>query len=61
MVLNEMKTNTQKGDIKDKPQTNDIYKIRQVIIKITEYTHTHTRTHIYTHIPISKIKTIQLK
>ena len=50
MVLNEMKTNTQKGDIKDKPQTNDIYKIRQVIIKITEYTHTHTHTHTYIHI-----------
>ena len=43
MSLNGIKTNTQKWETKDKPQTNGNYKIRQIIIKIMEY----TRTHIY--------------
>ena len=38
MALSEIKTNIQKWEIKAKPQTNS-YKIRQIIIKIMEYTH----------------------
>ena len=34
MALSEMKTNPQKGETKDEPQTNGNYKIRQKIIKI---------------------------
>jgi len=41
MALSEIKTNIQKGETKDDPQTNGSYKIRQIIIKIMEYTHTH--------------------
>ena len=37
MALNEIKTHTQKRETKDDPQTNDSYKIRQIIIKIMEY------------------------
>ena len=40
MALSEIKTNIQKREIKDEPQTNGSYKIRQ-IIKIMEYTHIH--------------------
>ena len=29
----------QKQETKDEPQTNDSYKMRQIIIKIMEYTH----------------------
>ena len=43
MALSEIKTNTQKGEMKDESQTNGSYKIRQIIIKIMEY------TYIYTH------------
>ena len=41
MELSEIKTNVQKRETKDKPQTNGNYKIRQIIIKIMEYTLTH--------------------
>ena len=40
-LLDEIRTNTQKWEIKDKPQTNASYKIRQMTIKIIEYTHVH--------------------
>ena len=39
MVLNEIKTNIQKWETKDEPQTNGSYRIRQIISKIMEYTH----------------------
>ena len=44
MALSEIKTNIQKKkkkETKDEPQTNGSYKIRQIIIKIMEYTLTH--------------------
>ena len=41
MALSEIKTNIQKRETKDDPQTNGTYKIRQIIIKIMEYTHIH--------------------
>jgi hypothetical protein len=41
MELSEIKTNVQKRETKDKPQTNGNYKIRQIINKIMEYTLTH--------------------
>ena len=41
MALSEIKTNTHKLETKDEPQTNGSYKIRQIIIKIMEYTHVH--------------------
>ena len=50
MALHEIKTNIQKWEAKDEPQTNGSYKIRQIIIKIMEYTHTHTHTHTHTYI-----------
>ena len=43
MALSEIKTNIQKQETKDEPQTNDSYKIRQIIIMIMEYT--PIRTH----------------
>ena len=39
MELSEIKTNIQKQETKDDPQTNGSYKIRQIIIKEMEYTH----------------------
>ena len=39
MALSEIKTNTQNQETKDEPQTNGSYKIKQIIIKIMEYTH----------------------
>ena len=39
MTLTEIKTNIQKGEKKEEPYTNGSYKIRQIIIKIMEYTH----------------------
>jgi len=51
MALSEIKTNTRKQETKDEPQTNGSYKIRQIIIKIMEYTNT----------PISTVKTVQQK
>ena len=41
MALRESKTNIQKKETKDEPQTNGSYKTRQLIIKIMEYTHMH--------------------
>ena len=41
MALSEIKTNTPKRETKGEPQTNGSYKIRKMIIKIMEYTHTH--------------------
>ena len=41
MALSEIKTNIQKWETKDEPQTNGSYKIMKVIIKIMEYTHIH--------------------
>ena len=41
MALSEIKTNTQQREAKDEPQTNSSYKIRQIIVKIMEYTHIH--------------------
>ena len=41
MVLNEIKTNTPKEETKDESKTNGSYKIRQMIIKVMEYTHIH--------------------
>ena len=40
MVLSEIRTNIQKWETKDEPQTNGSYKVRQ-IIKIMEYTRIH--------------------
>ena len=44
MALSEIKTNTQKQETKDETQINGSYKIRQIIIKIMEYTHIHIHT-----------------
>jgi len=41
MTLSEIKTNIQKGETKDELQTNDSYKMSQMIIKVMEYTHIH--------------------
>ena len=41
MALSEIKTNIQKQETKDEPETNGSYKIKQIIIKIMEYTHIH--------------------
>ena len=41
MALREIKTNIQKWETKDEPQESSSYKIRQIIIKIMEYTHIH--------------------
>ena len=41
MELNEIKTNIQKWETKDEPQMNGGYKIKEIIIKIMEYTHIH--------------------
>ena len=41
MALSEIKTNIQRRETKDESQTNGSYKIRQIIIKIMEYTHIH--------------------
>ena len=53
MALRERKTNIQKQETKDEPQTNGSYKIRQIIIKIMGYTQAY--------IPMSKVKTVQQK
>ena len=42
MALSKIKTNIQKWETKDEPQTNGGYKIRQIIVKIMEHTHIHT-------------------
>ena len=41
MALSEIKTNIEKQETKDEPQTSGSYKIRQIIIKIMKYTHIH--------------------
>ena len=41
MALRESKTNIQKQETKDEPQKNGSYRIKQIIIKIMEYTHIH--------------------
>ena len=41
MALSEIKTNIPKQETNDEPQTNGSYKIRQIIIIIMEYAHTH--------------------
>jgi len=41
LALSEIKTNIQKRETKDEPQTNGSYKIRQIIIEVMEYTHIH--------------------
>ena len=48
MALRESKTNNQKWETKDEPQTNGSYKLRQIIIKTMEYTHTYI--YIYMHL-----------
>ena len=53
MVLSKIKTNIQKRETKDQPQTNGSYKIRQTIIKIMKYTYIHIFT------PMNKVKTVQ--
>ena len=44
MALSEIKTNTQKRETKEEPQTNGSYKIRQILMKIMEYTHINIHT-----------------
>ena len=44
MALRESKTIIQKRETKDEPETNNNYKIRQIIIKTMEY-----NIYIYTH------------
>ena len=41
MALSEIKINIQIWETKDEPQTSGSYKIRQIIIKLMEYTHIH--------------------
>ena len=41
MALSEIKTNIQKREAKHEPDKNGSYKIRQIIIKIMEYTRIH--------------------
>ena len=54
VALSEIKTNIQKQETKDEPQTNGSYKIRHIIIKIMEYTHIYT--HKQNHNSPTKIK-----
>ena len=57
MALSEIKTNTQKQETKEEPQTGGSYKIRQIIITIMEYIYIY----IHTYTPISKVKTVPQK
>ena len=41
MALSEIKTNIQKRESKDEPQTKGSYKTRQIITEIMQYTHIH--------------------
>ena len=41
MALSEIKTQTPNQETKDEPHTKGRYKIRQILIKIMEYTCTH--------------------
>ena len=49
MASKGIKTSKLKQETKDKPQTNDINKIREILTKVTEYLHT------YIHINKTKI------
>ena len=40
-VLSDIEIDTQKQKTEDEPQTNGSYKVRQIILKIMEYTHIH--------------------
>ena len=44
MAFCKIKTNIQKRETKGEPETNGSYKIKQIIIKIMEYTHIHIHT-----------------
>ena len=55
IALSKIKTNIQKQETKDEPQTNGSYKIRQIMLKIVEYIHIHAYT------LISKAKRAQEK
>ena len=41
MAFSEIKTDIQKQETKDEPQTNGSYTIRQIILQIMEYTYIH--------------------
>ena len=41
MTLSEIKTNIQKQETKDEPQTNGSYKMKKIIIKIITHIHIH--------------------
>ena len=41
MALSEIKTNIQKQETKNEPETDGSYKIRQIVIKMMEYAHIH--------------------
>ena len=56
MALSEINRNIQKWETKDELQTNDSYKIRQLIIKIMEYTHIYIYTHEQSQKSPTKIK-----
>ena len=43
LALSEIKTQTQNQETKDEPHTKGRYKIRQILIKIMEYTCTHSQ------------------
>ena len=55
-ALSEIKTNIPKQVTKNEPQTNGSYKIRQIIIKIMEYTHIHIHIHKQNKNSSTKIK-----
>ena len=51
MASKGIKTSKLKQETKDKPKTNDINKIREILTKVTEYLHTY--------IHINKTKIVQ--
>ena len=51
MALSEIKTNTQKRENKDEPQTNGSYKWQT----------NNNSNNAYAYIPMSKVKTVQQK
>ena len=52
MALSEIKTNIQKQETKDEPQTNGNYKIRKI---------KNNGIYTYMYTPMSKVKTVQQK
>ena len=56
MALKESKSNIQKWETKDEPQTNGSYKVRKIIIKIMEYTYIYIYTHEQSENGSTKIK-----